>query len=176
MTSCAKATHGGDSVAETTRPMCPWCGKRMMSAKPLWNDLISSHECFAICPSCHARGPVVKDTSATIAKSKAIKLVQPNRIKLAIPNTPLTMGQLLDGSGCDFDGVKSVFYEANTHRRGEVLCPVVYCIRVAPDSGLIELPYDGWKPIDSIMGYGKNWRCWGKSPSYEEVKKAKWAD
>lgn len=143
--------------------LCPYCGSEMKSED--WVKVDGGYLSYAVCSNdaCQSIGPTVTGYE-TIAEARAAAL-SAAQARYLPPNRPLTLD------------------EVNEHCKGGTSATPLW---VEFDEGINRwVRIDSQKPgceLDyvtvfvSIMSslYGKEWRCWIRKPTQEEMDAAGW--
>lgn len=149
----------------TDKVLCPYCGHEMKSSG--WVSLINGNLAYTVCSNnrCKSAGPYVRGYE-TMAEARAAALAAAQARYLP-PNRPLTLDEVKEHcKGSTSATPLWVEFDEGLNR----------WVRIAPEKPGCELDYVA--VFVSIMSslYGKEWRCWLRKPTQEEMDAAGWGD
>ncbi len=138
----------------TETPKCPYCGAETRLNEN--NEGIYWYECR----ECHATGPT-EDTREE-ALSAALHRAEPEM-------RPLTLDEVKAhcAKGTDAEPLYIEFSRRTTLSRWILVFPNIECNEPATVTRYLDI----WE-----HDYGKNWRCWPRKPTPEQMTAAKWGE
>lgn len=147
----------------TETPKCPYCGAEMLDDSYTW-----------ICPKCRANSPVViwdEELVKSMTEEELIAYAREAALHRAEPEMrPLTLEEVRAhcAKGPDAEPLWAEFKEECAISRWifAVIPPDVFDRPVLSD----------WMATGMREEYGKEWRCWPRKPTPEQMAAAKWEE
>lgn len=149
----------------TEKVLCPYCGHEMRNED--WVNVSGKYLSYAVCSNnaCQSIGPTVTGYE-TMAEARAAALAAAQARYLP-PNRPLTLDEVKEHcKGGPSATPLWVEFDEGLNR----------WVRIASEKPGCILDYVA--VFISIMSslYGKEWRCWLRKPTQEEMDAAEWEE
>lgn len=145
----------------TETPKCPYCGAEMLDDSYTWT-----------CPKCRANSPVViwdEELVKSMTEEELIAYAREAALHRAEPEMrPLTLEEVRAhcAKGPDAEPLWAEFREECAISR--------WIFAVIPPDVFDRPVLSEWIATDRSEKYGKEWRCWPRKPTPEQMAAEKW--
>lgn len=147
----------------TETPKCPYCGAEMLDGGYTWT-----------CPKCYSNSPVViwyKEKVKGMTEEEKVAYAREAALHSAEPEMrPLTLEEVRAhcAKGKDAEPLWAEFKEECAISR--------WILAVIPPDVFDRPVLSEWIATDRSEKYGKEWRCWPRKPTPEQMAAEKWEE